>query len=147
MSRWLKPITLGMALVLLSGCDQVKQTITDIAIDVAKVYSFGIPIVFRPNSYVVLDGKATRIQGFDDCLKDQPRGQFTVQTSGSDELDKGGCLVIRPDTTSVSVKYFPQGQPPAQETWTVERGDSGIRLRRPDGKYILDPMVLEKASG
>lgn len=142
----MKPIKLALVAplamaVLLSGCDQVKQTFTDIAIEVSRQYSKDIILVFPPDSYVKMDGKRTRIQGYDDCLK-QPRGIVMEMLFGPDNSPEDGCVVVKPDTASVEVMYFPDGRP-IPETWTVERPREGaVALRRPNGEYILDEKAV-----
>jgi hypothetical protein len=132
---------LAMA-VLLSGCDNAKETLTDIGEAVIKNADLpSIPIEFLPDSYVLMDGKRTRIQGFDDCLKEQ-RGIVMEMLFGPDNGPDDGCIVIKPDTASVEVMYFPEGRP-IPETWTVERPRKHvIALRRPNGEYILDAKAV-----
>lgn len=136
----LAPLALA---VLLSGCDNAKQTLADIGeafSEYADVPS--IPIEFLPDSYVLMDGKRTRIQGFDECVKEQ-RGIVMEMLFGPDNGPDDGCIVIKPDTASVEVMYFPDGRP-IPETWTVERPrKSVIVLRRPNGDYIMDARSVE----
>jgi hypothetical protein len=132
---------LAMA-VLLSACDQVNQGITDVAEAVRKNADVkSIPIQFLPNSYVLMDGKRTRIQGFDDCVK-EPRGILMEMMFGPDNGPDDGCIVVKPDSVSVEVMYFPDGRP-IPETWTVEYKDSVYRLRRPNGEFVVDAGVAE----
>jgi hypothetical protein len=131
-------MALGLGLVLLSGCDQVKQTLIDISTTMDKQLNIpGVPVEFWPDDLVVMDGQPTRIQGFDDCIK-SPRSHFEEIFMGPDETPDFNCLIIKPDTASAKVKYFPYGQEPAVETWVVERDDLTFRLRRPNGEYIRD---------
>jgi hypothetical protein len=133
---------LAMA-VLLSGCDNAKQTLSDIGEALDKEYNFPqVPMQFEPDSYVIMDGNRTRIQGFDDCLK-EPRGIVMEMLFGPDNSPEDGCVVVKPDTASVEIMYFPDGRP-IPETWTVEHPRKHvIALRRPNGEYILDVRSVE----
>ena len=126
---------LAMAL-LLTGCDNAKQSITAMSVALDKEYiQPSVPVVVEANSFVLMDGKRIRIKGVDDCLK-EPRGIVMEMMFGPDNSPKDGCVLLKPDTASVEITYFPSGEP-ITEIWTVERPhESTFALRRPNGEYI-----------
>ena len=133
MSRWLKPVTLGMALTLLSGCDYVQKTITDFRADVSDFDFFREqPMVIYPNTHVTMDGRPTRIRGIDVCLKHTAR---SIYGATEDNRPDNGCVTVRPGVGSVVVIYSRDGKD-SQETWAVERDDKSVMLRRPNGDLV-----------
>lgn len=124
MSRWLKPITLGLVLALLTGCD------------ILEPFTSNTPVtyVIKPRARFVINENPALTQGMEGCYRSQREliGKLLTDIS---EGPHYGCVVVRPETTSVQIKVSILGGPMTLETWAVERDGTQTRFRRSGGDY------------
>lgn len=124
-------------MVVLAGCgaaiDRVGQTIAG-----------NDPIiVIAPGYKVFIDGQATPIFGFDECLNTNS----TVGKLFGDSPDAGShdCIVIENERQSVQVRFMSSTGVLANEKWQIvrEQGTTGDRhylrtsLKRPNGSLVV----------
>jgi hypothetical protein len=126
MTRWLKPITLGMVLALLAGCDSAGNFKSETP----------VTYVIKPGTWFVINENPEPTLGTEGCFRSQRELMGKLLTDVSDG-PHNGCIVVRPETTSVQIKVSILGNPMELETWAVERDGTETKFRRPDGGYAV----------
>lgn len=129
----MKNVPLVMALAFaLSGCDAAKE----LGAQAAKISNQApMTLVIKPGYKMLVGGQPAPVFGSQKC----PPGDKNMRELVGPDSDEGmpTCIVITPDTETVSVTVgFPNG--PSAETWTVERSGDHTMLRRPDGSYLAE---------
>lgn len=126
MRRWLKPITLGLVLTLLAGCDALAP------------FQSKTPVtyVIKPGTWFVINENPSPTYGLEGCFRSQRENSGKWLTDVSDG-PHSGCIVVRPETTSVQIRVSILGQPMTTETWAVERDGIETKFRRADGGYAV----------
>jgi hypothetical protein len=124
------------AAVSLTGCDQLRDHFTKMAIDHEPT------LVIPPGFEILVDGKLVPVAGFDDCPKGDPAMN---KIFGDDPLASShDCIVLSEDRKEVQVQIAnPKGV--VTEQWTIIRekvkaGDrpySRTSLKRPDGSLVV----------
>jgi hypothetical protein len=99
-----------MALVLLSGCDALAP------------FQSKTPVtyVIKPGTWFVINENPEPTWGTEGCFRSQ-RGLMGKLLTDVSDGPHNGCIVVRPDTTSVQIKVSILGKPMELETWAVER--------------------------
>ncbi|MFL1449440.1 hypothetical protein ACI77O_13665 [Pseudomonas tritici] len=125
------PLILALALSL-SGCDAEKE----LGSQVGKSSDHApITLFIKPGYKMLVSGQPAPVFGSQKC----PPADTDMWKLVGPDSDEGmpTCIVIAPDTETVSVTVgFPKG--PAAENWTVERSGDRTMLRRPDGSYLAE---------
>ena len=124
------------ACLVLAGCDQAKDAIDDVLVNLNRNGAFGQPsIVISPGWQIDDHGKLAKIYGSEKCPK-----------SFLSSVRRSNCVIIGPDDEVVPV-LIGYGEVPHKaaksELWTVERrGEfphNSVQLKRPDNSYVMLP--------
>jgi hypothetical protein len=128
--RLLTPLAL---VAVLSGCD-VKNLAREIGENFEKNSDLPpLTLIVHAGAKMTLGDSAVPIQGNELCPPST--GWSRALFGPAPEEGKHTCIVVEPDTQSVTVKiWFPEG--PSVEDWSVERTARNIVLRRADGSLI-----------
>ncbi|WP_154975012.1 hypothetical protein [Klebsiella grimontii] len=121
-----------MSGLLLTGCDQVKDSVDNHIKHVFLEDAFKLPsLVISPGWKINDHGSVAEVYGNKDC-----------PTSFDDDI-RSGCIVIDPEDDTVRafiVKPNSGREEVVKEVWIVERQGEfpyiNFRLKRPDNSYV-----------
>jgi hypothetical protein len=108
---------------ILTGCDQVKTTMTD----TMNTSNYKPPtIVISPRLEINDHGQLGLVSGFNDCPGSVPNAS--------------GCIIIEPNDKTIPVIIVSRDAAIKSEHWTVERSEKhpneSALLKRPDNSYV-----------
>lgn len=125
---------------LMAGCDQAQNAADSVL--TAAFHDAGMKkpgIALSPGLNIDDHGKKSILYGTKKCPE-----------SLTSNAVESGCIIIEPDDKTVAVTLSTDGEPLKREVWAVEREGQVIRLKRPDGSYVMpwgNKAVIVKSPG
>lgn len=126
MKGLIKAAVLSAALTMLAGCDSAGSFKSETP----------VTYVIKPGTWFVINENPEPTWGTEGCYRSQRELIGKLLTDVSDG-PHNGCIVVRPETTTVQIKVSILGKPMELETWAVERDGTETKFRRPDGGYAM----------
>ncbi|EGU3395836.1 hypothetical protein H3J60_004564 [Salmonella enterica] len=109
------------SVLLLAGCDQAESSMKTLS----ESGSTPTPVI-SPGYQIDDHGKAAFVYG-----------QSACPDASGNPTGEQGCIIVDKQASSVQVDVAASSQAVRRETWTIERSDSSIRLKRPDNSYVV----------
>ncbi|MGK6640560.1 hypothetical protein ACKVB0_026690 [Klebsiella pneumoniae] len=125
---------------LMAGCDQAQNAADSVL--TAAFHDAGMKkpgIALSPGLNIDDHGKKSILYGTKKCPE-----------SLTSNAVESGCIIIEPDDKTVAVTLSTDREPLKREVWAVEREGEVIRLKRPDGSYVMpwgNKAVIVKSPG